>query len=189
MLDEYCSNPDNLAYYLGDAPAEACHAEQLDNYACWMSTETGVHSCADAKAAGMCDYDMPVNWWCGATCRDGAPWDECMFYGYGTAQEQIDRDCADATFQYSYGYPDTEACVDDSLANFVADDTGTCEGDSSGSGADCYFKGLGDYGSTEVHHAQCSTRRRKLERSVHSGTRSGAMKTKGAFTLTSSGSK
>merc|ERR1712028_103921 len=104
---------------------------------------------------------------------------------------QIDDDCAAPAFLQKYGYITTAECVADSVANYIGTSTGTCPGDTSGTGADCYKdKNLFDYGSTQV--AQCTRthlapfRRRKLTRS---GTHSDAMKTKGVFTLTASGSK
>merc|ERR1712028_314310 len=99
-----------------------------------------------------------------------------------------DDDCAKDTFLAAYGYTETEACEADNVANYLGDSKGTCPGDPKGE--DCYYdSNLFAYGSTQV--AQCPGeldpfRRRKLTRS---GTHSGAMKTKGVFTLTASGSK
>ena len=85
-----------------------------------------------------------------------------------------------------------DACVDDSVANWLGDpigdpSTGTCPGDMDPSdGSECYYDfHLANAGSTEVHKCP-GVRRRKLTRS---GTHSGAMKTKGKFALTASGSK
>ena len=131
---------------------------------------------------------MVVNWFCGESCRGGAPWDECMWAQnfHATAQEQIDADCADPQWLTANDYPDVDACVTDSMANYLGDDMGTCPGDMSTDGSDCYFdEHLANYGSTEVHNCP-GVRRRKLTRS---GTHSGAMKTKGKFALTASGSK
>merc|ERR1712166_1537404 len=142
--------------------------------------------CPGAKAAGLCESDLLVNWFCGESCRGGGPWDECMWHK--SARQQIDDDCAKDTFLAAYGYTETEACEADNVANYLGDSKGTCPGDPKGE--DCYYdSNLFAYGSTQV--AQCPGeldpfRRRKLTRS---GTHSGAMKTKGVFTLTASGSK
>merc|ERR1711865_1246774 len=150
----------------------------------------------------------------GQSCRGGAPWDECMWHK--TARQQIDDDCAAPAFLQKGGYGGnpiyggnpTAECVADNVAKYIGTSKRTCPGDTSGKGADCYYdknlstcpgdvsgatcyydKNLFNYGSTQV--AQCPGeldpfRRRKLTRS---GTHSDAMKTKGVFTLTASGSK
>jgi hypothetical protein len=150
----------------------------------------GFINATDCKAladAGACASELLVNWFCGESCRGGAPWDECMWAQnfHATAQEQIDAFCADPQ---TSGYEDVDACVTDSMTNWLMDpSTGTCPMDMDPSdGSDCYVDiHLANYGSTEVHNCP-GVRRRKLTRS---GTHSGAMKTKGKFALTASGSK
>merc|ERR1711865_843856 len=238
---EKCGNP------CAHAPTEDVVAGVMKDFKKDLTLD-----CPGAKAAGLCESDLLVNWFCGESCRGGGPWDECMWhtsarqqidqdcadpaknaaYGYEgpeaceadsvanyigtgytkTARQQIDDDCAAPAFLQKYGYGGnnpTAECVADSVANYIGTSTGTCPGDTSGTGADCYKdknlstcpgdisgancyydKNLFDYGSTQV--AQCTRthldpfRRRKLTRS---GTHSDAMKTKGVFTLTASGSK
>jgi len=174
---EKCGNP------CAHAPTEDVVAGVMKDFKKDLTLD-----CPGAKAAGLCESDLLVNWFCGQSCRGGAPWDECMWHK--SARQQIDDDCAKDTFLAAYGYTETEACEADNVANYLVGSTGTCPG-SPETGADCYFdQNLFDYGSTQV--AQCTRthldpfRRRKLTRS---GTHSDAMKTKGVFTLTASGSK
>jgi cysteine synthase len=97
-----------------------------------------------------------------------------------TVQEQITDYCNSAQ------------CEAEELANYVADSEGICPGDSTG--ALCWFDQggaatLSRGGSTQVNHCP-GVRRRKLTRgTLTRGTHSGAMMTKGVFTLTASGSK
>merc|ERR1740117_1156272 len=164
------------------------HAPKVDIEA--AAVAFGLFNCAAVLDAGYCESEMLANWFCGESCRGGAPWDECMWIFEKSARQQIDDDCAGPDFLAAYGYTETEACEADNVANYLVGSTGTCPG-SPETGADCYFdQNLFDYGSTQV--AQCTRthlnpfRRRKLTRS---GTHSDAMKTKGVFTLTASGSK
>ena len=163
----------------------ACgHAPTVDIDA--AAAAFGQANCAALRDGGLCESDMLANWFCGESCRGGAPWDECMFIPHKTAQEQIDEGCAVPSNLVDWGYQDAAACVTDNVANWVATSAGTCPGDSTG--AYCYFDEsaatLSAAGSTQVN--QCpGVRRRKLT----PGTLSGAMMTKGVFTLTASGSK
>jgi len=166
------------------------HAPKVDNDAIganWANANGNLNpTCAALRDGGLCKTEVLANWFCGESCRGGAPWDECMWHK--SARQQIDDDCAKDTFLAAYGYTETEACEADNVANYLGDSKGTCPGDPKGE--DCYYdSNLFAYGSTQV--AQCPGeldpfRRRKLTRS---GTHSGAMKTKGVFTLTASGSK
>jgi len=225
------------------------HAPKVDNDAIganWAARGLDLPNCAAVRDVGLCETDLLANWFCGESCRGGAPWDECMWHksarqqidqdcadpaknaanGYEgpvaceadsvakyigtfytkTARQQIDDDCAIPKFLATYGYTKTEACVADNVDKYIGTSKRTCPGDTSGagcyydknlstcpgdvSGATCYYdKNLFNAGSTQV--AQCPGeldpfRRRKLTRS---GTHSDAMKTKGVFTLTASGSK
>jgi len=179
-----------MSFALKDACPEKCgnpcaHAPTDDVPASLMTAYTQ-SDCPGAKAAGLCESNMVVNWFCGKSCRSGAQWDECSFpLVHKSARQQIDDDCAAPGFLAAYDYTETEVCEADGVANYLVDSTGLCPGDTSGTGADCYKdKTLFDYGSTQV--AQCpEARRRKLT----VGTHSGAMKTEGVFTLTASGSK
>merc|ERR1711865_690066 len=161
------------------------HAPKVDNDAIganWANPNANLNpNCAAVRDAGLCESDMLANWFCGESCRGGAPWDEGMWHK--SARQHIADDCA-KNFA-GYGYTDTEACEADAVTNYLADSTGTCPGDTSGTGADCYNdQKLFNAGSTQV--AQCpEARRRKLT----VGTHSGAMKTEGVFTLTAPGSK
>ena len=180
VLKEVC--PEKCGHHPGSIPCG--HAPKVDTDA--VGAAYGQPNCAALRDGGLCESEMLANWFCGESCRGGAPWDECMWHK--SARQQIDDDCADEAFLATYGYTETEACEADSVANYIADSTGTCPGDTSGTGADCYNdQNLFNAGSTQV--AQCPGdpfRRRKLTRS---GTHSDAMKTKGVFTLTASGSK
>merc|ERR1740117_2855110 len=182
------------------------HAPKVDNDAIganWANANGNLNpTCAALRDGGLCKTEVLANWFCGESCRGGAPWDECMWHK--SARQQIADDCAKEGFPAAYGYTGPEACEADGVANWIGTSTGTtgtCPGDTSGatcyydqpieacpgdtSGADCYYdKNLFNYGSTQV--AQCPGqldpfRRRKLTRS---GTHSDAMKTKGVFTLT-----
>ena len=188
-----------LAITFKDVCPETCgapcgHAPTEDNDAVaggFADVYPGADTCMALADAGGCEAEMLINWFCGASCRGGGPWDECMWLRspwHGTTQEHIEADCADPQFVASYGYQDVDACVDDSVANWVANATGHCPGDMDPSdGVDCYYDThLANTGSTEVHKCP-GVRRRKLTRS---GTHSGAMKTKGEFVaLAASGSK
>merc|ERR1719424_184930 len=175
------------------------HAPSVDIDA--AAAAFGRANCAALRDSGLCESDMLAGsagrkqlaiWFCGESCRGGAPWDECkLIYPAKTAQEQIDEDCAMPSYRAMSGYQDAAACVTHNVANYLGNSFGTCPGDYSGTGAYCYFDDQGRSaadlsaaGSTQVN--QCpGVRRRKLT----PGTLSGAMMTKGVFTLTASGSK
>jgi len=163
------------------------HAPTEDNDAvAGRFTATAGLNCKALADAGFCASEMAVNWFCGESCRGGAPWDECMWVK--TAQEQIEADCADPAWLFTKGYLDVDACVDDSMANWLWDPSMEgCPGNMD-NGDGCYYDTYHDLvnlGSTEVHKCP-GVHRRKLTRS---GPHSDAMKTKGEFALTASGSK
>merc|ERR1711865_1116680 len=166
------------------------HAPKVDNDAIgamWANDNANLNpNCAALRDAGLCKTEMLVNWFCGQSCRGGAPWDECMWHK--SARQQIDQHCADPAKNAANGYEGPEACEADSVAKYIG--TWYTKTARQQIDDDCAAPAfLQKYGSTQV--AQCPGeldpfRRRKLTRS---GTYSGAMKTKGVFTLTASGSK
>merc|ERR1740117_1321681 len=97
------------------------HAPKVDNDAIganWANDNGNLNpTCAALRDGGLCKTEVLANWFCGESCRGGAPWDECMWHK--SARQQIDQDCADPAKNAAYGYEGPEACEADSVANYI----------------------------------------------------------------------
>jgi len=179
---EQCGNP------CAHAPTEDLVASSMMRF-----KEDLTMDCPGAKAAGLCEYDMVTNWFCGESCRSGAQWDECSFAAPGSvfmtmnsAEASATRFCARPWPVEGYAYGDEASCMATVIPGFIATADGTCPSDATG--ANC-FKGLSplDYGSTQVN--QCSSESRRKLSTQADPSPSEYVTTEGVFTLSASGSK
>merc|ERR1740117_684467 len=120
-LDLKALCPEKCGHHPGSIPCG--HAPKVDidaigaNWAAQFAAAGLDPNCAAVRDVGLCESDMLANWFCGESCRGGAPYDECMWHK--SARQQIDDDCAQEPFRTAYGYTGTEACEADSVANYL----------------------------------------------------------------------
>jgi len=197
---EKCGNP------CAHAPTEDVVAGVMKDFKKDLTLD-----CPGAKAAGLCESDMVVNWFCGKSCRSGAQWDECSFAAPGSvfmtmnsAEASATRACANSWAAYGYGdagvdcgsgttdciateaVDGTAECLAAHIPGYIATADGTCPRDTTG--GNCWqHPNFLNYGSTQVN--QCpSESRRKLSTQADPSP-SEYVTTEGVFTLTFSGSK
>merc|ERR1740133_724570 len=153
VCPEQCGNP------CAHAPTEDVPAGSMMRFKQDLTMD-----CPGAKAAGLCEFDMVTNWFCGESCRSGAQWDECSFAAPGSvfmtmnsAEASATRFCARPWPVEGYAYGDEASCMATVTPGLIAPADGNCPRDATG--ANC-FKGLSplDYGSTQVN--QCSSESR-----------------------------
>jgi len=200
VCPEKCGNP------CAHAPTEDVVAGVMKDFKKDLTLD-----CPGAKAAGLCESDMVVNWFCGKSCRSGAQWDECSFAAPGSvfmtmnsAEASATRACANSWAAYGYGdagvdcgsgttdciateaVDGTAECLAAHIPGYIATADGTCPRDTTG--GNCWqHPNFLNYGSTQVN--QCpSESRRKLSTQADPSP-SEYVTTEGVFTLTFSGSK
>jgi len=149
------------------------HAPTVDIDA--VAQAWGQPNCAALQAdRGFCEADstsmanaMLTNWFCGETCRGGAPYDECKFLNHPqlTALVKMRNGCAVPSNLQAWGYQSAAACEVEE-ANYLVNSEGNCDAGVN----QCYVDDdLQRYGSTQAN--QCPLTSAQANRRNYRGGR------------------